>query len=130
MKQKRGSAHPGEPFHPADLRRLHSAGQTAVKGVAVRPAGQPTELPEILAAIRRHEALRSRAADPDSGRRRAAAEVGACLGTHATATIFQSVSADCRNLLSEVQPVLSLFLGRRAAGRLATRIVEAAVVRF
>lgn len=124
MKQKRGSAHPDQPDLIAD-----DCLQPASPGVpaAARPAH---ELPEILAAIRRHELLRSRAMDPDSSKRRAAEEVGACLGPKAAATLFQSISADCRNLLSEVQPVLNLFLGRRAASRLASRIIESSVVRF
>jgi len=88
------------------------------------------QLPEILAVIRCHEVRRSATDDPERFKRRAAAEMVTYLGPKATARILQRVSADGRNLLTEIQPVLGLFLGRRAAGRLASRIVEASVVRI
>ena len=60
---------------------------------------------------------------------RASKEIEPYLGVNATDSILANVSSDGRNFLAEVQPVLSLFLGRRAGGRLATRIIEASAVR-
>ncbi len=94
---------------------------------APSPAPDDRELPEILAAIRRHEARRSNTSD--AAWRVPEAEVGAFLGPRAAARLLAGVLPDGRNLLAEVQPVLSLFLGRRAAGRLATRLVESSFVR-
>lgn len=79
----------------------------------------------VLDGIRRHQAKRAGHADPAFARQRAAAEIDACLGPLASAKILAGVSTDCRNLLAELQPVLSLFIGRQAAERLASRVVEA-----
>jgi len=88
------------------------------------------ELPEIMAAIRRHEAQRSSLEDPAAAKRRAASEMVSYLGSEAVDKVFQNVAPDCGNLLTQLHPILSLFLGRRAAGRLASRVVDAAVVRI
>ena len=89
----------------------------------------PNELPEILAAIRNRAALRDGASQRLVFKNRAAQEIAACLGPRAAACVLQGVTADCRNLLTEVQPVLCLFLGKRAAGRLTTRVIDGSIVR-
>jgi len=94
------------------------------------PSGRPpNEWPQILAEIRR-QAQSAGILDPEAAKRRAAAEIVAYLGPQASAKILAGVSSDCRNLLAELQPVLSLFLGRQAAGRLASRVVEVSIVRL
>lgn len=95
-----------------------------------RPAPAAPELPEILAAIRAHEVRRSSLNDPDAPKRRAAAEIVGYLGSEATTKVFETVSPDCGNLLTQLHPLLSLFLGRRAAGRLESHVIDAAVVRI
>jgi len=66
----------------------------------------------------------------EASKRRAASEMVAYLGPEAVEKVFQNVLPDCGNLLTQLHPILSLFLGRRAAGRLESRIVDAAVVRI
>lgn len=95
-----------------------------------RPAPAAPELPEILAVIRRHEVRRSSLKDPDAPKRRAAAAIVDYLGSEATNKVFETVSPDCKNVITELHPLLSLFLGRRAAGRLESHVIDVALVRI
>ena len=122
MKQKHTSPHLGKP-----VRRAHLLCDQDLDQPAKADAG---DLPEILAAIRLHEVRTAALETQERAKSRAASEIGTYLGTEATAKILQRVSLDCRNLLSELQPTLSLFLGRRAAGRLTSRVAEELIVRF
>lgn len=133
-----------QPFNPhLDERELiayvraklpHGRRREVHAHLGIRDAASPNqltnELPEILAAIRCQEARRSGTGALQASKGRAAKQISPYLGPKATAGVLQGVSADCRNLLSELQPILSLFLGRRAAGRLSTRAVEASIMRF
>ena len=91
------------------------------------PPETPPPLPEISAAMRRREAERLQSVKPSLGLDRAAREIGKCLGAQAAATLMAGVSCE-GDRLARVQPVLALFLGRRAAGRLSSRIAETAPV--
>lgn len=51
------------------------------------------------------------------------------LGGQATQSVLQPVTDGGENLLSSVEPVLALFLGRRAAARLVSSVVDQALVR-
>jgi hypothetical protein len=51
------------------------------------------------------------------------------LGARATETIVSGAAPDGHDLLSSVEPVLAIFLGRRAAGRLVTRVFDRVLVR-
>ena len=62
--------------------------------------------------------------------RRVAGAIEPYLGKGAAATLLAPVRADGRNLLSDVAPLLTMFLGRRAAGPLVSHIVETAIVRL
>jgi hypothetical protein len=130
MKQPVVSSHPGQAVQASRRRR---GLQLSASSQASRASGQSAaaaELPEILAAIRRHEVLRSSLKDSGATRRWAAAEMAAFLGSDAVDTVFQNVSPDCGNLLPQLHPVLSLFLGRRAAGLLESRLVASVLVRI
>ncbi|MFN7998261.1 MAG: hypothetical protein U0Q18_31865 [Bryobacteraceae bacterium] len=103
--------------------------QLTAPAVEAQPLASTNLLPEIMAAIRRHETLQTDASSRRVSRRRAEELVSPYLGPNATSMVFEAVAPDCQNLLSETEPVLELFLGRRAASRVASRIVEASTVR-
>jgi hypothetical protein len=52
------------------------------------------------------------------------------LGDRATDRLVSGAAPDGHDLLSSVEPVLAIFLGRRAAGRLVTRVFNRALVRL
>jgi anti-sigma factor RsiW len=62
-------------------------------------------------------------------RLRAAKELGVYLGGSAAQHVLQPVSDDAGNLIPSIQPLLGLFLGRKAAAHLSSHIVDLAVVR-
>lgn len=63
-------------------------------------------------------------------KRRVAGSIEPYLGKAAAAALLQPVREDGRNLLSNVAPVLTTFLGRRAAGPLVSCVVDTAIMRF
>jgi hypothetical protein len=63
-------------------------------------------------------------------KRRVAGAIEPYLGKRAADTLLHSVREDGRDLLSNVAPILTMFLGRRAAGHLVSHVVEAAIVRL
>ena len=67
---------------------------------------------------------------PEALKRRVAGSIEPYLGKAAANAMLQSVRADGRNLLSNVAPILTMFLGRRAAGNLVSYVVDTAIVRF
>jgi hypothetical protein len=57
-------------------------------------------------------------------------KVDSCrLGKRAADTLLQPVREEGRDLLSNVAPLLIMFLGRRAAGNLVSYVEETAIVR-
>jgi hypothetical protein len=63
-------------------------------------------------------------------KRRVAGAIGPYVGKAAVDALLQPVREDGRNLLSNVAPLLTVFLGRRAAGPLVSYVVDTAIVRF
>jgi hypothetical protein len=63
-------------------------------------------------------------------KRRVAGSIEPYLGKAAADALLQPVREDGRDLLSNVAPVLAVFLGRRAAGNLVSCVVDTAIVRF
>jgi len=51
------------------------------------------------------------------------------LGARATEGLVAAAAPDGHDLLSSVEPVLAIFLGKRAAGRLVTRVFDRTLVR-
>lgn len=86
------------------------------------------DLSNLLAAIQGWAAATDRRADEDV-KQRVAGKVEKYLGDRATRKILLTVSRDGGNLLSNIEPVLALFLGRRAASRLVSHVVDTAIVR-
>jgi hypothetical protein len=73
-----------------------------------------------LPPAKRHEELKHRVAGA----------IEPYLGKGATHALLAPVTADGRDLLSQVAPLLTMFLGRRAAGPLVSHVVETAIVRL
>ena len=101
---------------------------------AIEPAksdeADPSMLEGVLAGMRQVE---TRAAQDEEARAslrlRVAAKIEPYLGPKATSDLLQAVSPDGQNLLSNLEPVLALFLGRRAANQLVNQIIDEAIVR-
>ena len=62
-------------------------------------------------------------------RRRVSAAIEPYLGKRAASALLRPVREDGRDLLSDVAPLLTAFLGRRAAGHLVSHVVETTIVR-
>ncbi len=60
---------------------------------------------------------------------RVAAELGPFLGGKATARMLEPISDAGENLLCDIEPVLALFLGCRAAGCLVDHVVDSSLIR-
>jgi hypothetical protein len=69
--------------------------------------------------------------DPDASvvKGRVAAEIEGYIGPYATGRILATVK-DRSKLFPTLEPVLSIFLGCKAAGRLIERVIDAAIVRI
>jgi hypothetical protein len=87
-------------------------------------------LEATLAGIRRWTERRQQD-DPDARvvKGRIAAEIAGYLGPDATGQILQPVTESAR-LFPAIEPVLSIFLGCRAAKRLIQRVIDTAIVRI
>ena len=108
-----------------EVRRLSAALDTDTPPI---PAG---DMGELLSSLRKWESGASRPERNSAAlKRRVAGAVEPYLGKAAAHALLQSVHEDGRNLLSNVAPVLTMFLGRRAAGNLVSCVVDAAIVRF
>lgn len=83
----------------------------------------------ILQGIRAWEATLSDARYHQMVKQRATREIGQYLGEQAAQRLVQPVAQDGKNLLSTIEPVLAEFLGSRAAFRLVSHVVDAAIVR-
>ena len=95
-------------------------------------AGTPaaSDLQDLLTRVRAWESGAVRAERTgDALKQRVAGEIAPYLGKHATHSILQPVVEDGRNLLSSLSPLLTMFLGRRAAEHLVSHVVEHAIVR-
>jgi hypothetical protein len=87
-------------------------------------------LDATLAGIRRWTERRQQE-DPDARivKGRVAEEISGYLGTGATGRILEPVTESTK-LFPAVEPVLAIFLGCRAAGRLIQRVIDTAIVRI
>jgi hypothetical protein len=82
-----------------------------------------------LAGIRKWDAAASQSSGRGGVRTRVARELEAYLGPAATRKILSKVSDDGNNLLSTIEPVLALFMGRQAASVFVSHVVDATLVR-
>jgi hypothetical protein len=113
--------------------RLTGAFTSTLDGAAQATAidEHPARLAGLLALIQGWEAAADRDGRTGEGvKRRVAGQVGKYLGTPATSKILLPVSDDGGNLLSTIEPVLALYLGRKAASRLVGYLVDTATVRI
>ncbi len=90
----------------------------------------PGMLDRMRAAIHRWEqstAEAERTAEAVKGRVRA--EIAPFLGDPAATAVLKPVAPGADNLLNTIEPVLALFLGGKAAGRLVSHVVDSALLR-
>jgi hypothetical protein len=88
------------------------------------------ELDSLLVRLRGWQSAESRLASTGEAlRQRVVGALEPYLGKGATHTLLAPVRDDGRDLFSNVAPLLTMFLGRRAAGPLVTYVVENAIVR-
>jgi|KBSMisStaDraftv2_1062788.scaffolds.fasta_scaffold589350_2 hypothetical protein len=90
----------------------------------------PVSVEATLVRIRRWHKRRAQE-DPDATvvKGRVAQKIEAYLGPAATDRILQPVNEHAK-LVPAVEPVLTIFLGCRAAGRLIDHIIDSAIVRI
>jgi hypothetical protein len=107
-----------------DLQRLSAADDETV------PAATPDDVNSLMVKLRGWECGESRPARTGEAlKQRVAGAIEPYLGKRAVDTLLQPVREDGRDLLSNVAPLLTMFLGRRAAGNLVSYVVETAIVR-
>jgi hypothetical protein len=107
-----------------EFQRLSAAADLAASAVA-------DELNDLLVRLRGWESGESRLVrSGEALKRRVAGAIEPYLGKGAADKLLASVRDDGRDLLSSVAPLLTMFLGRRAAGPLVSHIVETAIVRL
>jgi hypothetical protein len=91
---------------------------------------QQTPAPDdLLAGVLARARSWESAEQPDVTTGRIADCVRPYLGLRATDKLVSAASPDGSDLLSGIEPVLEVFLGRRAAGRLVTSVMDRAFVR-
>jgi len=95
--------------------------------------GEGTDQPSLeatLVGIRRWHERRDQE-DPDARmvKSRVASEIADYVGPAAADRILEPVTERAK-LFPAVEPVLAIFLGCRAAGRLIQRVIESAIVRI
>ncbi len=93
-------------------------------------ADHPVELPpveELLARLAEKQMAWTGASGP-ALKRKVASELAPYVGPEAAERILQLVADNGENLLSTVDSALRLFLGKAAASRLTSRIVDRAIL--
>jgi len=92
------------------------------------PAVPPVE--DLLTGMRQWRDRQTRDPFANSRRKqRVAREIAPFLGSAGAEEILSRVRPEGDNLIPTVEPVLTSFLGRRAAERLVNHVVDAAIVR-
>jgi hypothetical protein len=107
------------------FQRLSAAEDTPVSAV---PAEEMNDLLITLRSWERGESGPARLGEVL--KQRVAYALEPYLGKRAADTLLRPVREDGRDLLSNVAPLLTMFLGRRAARPLVSYLVEAAIVRI
>jgi hypothetical protein len=106
-----------------EFERLGAADDPAVPAVA-------DELDSLMVRLRGWQSAGSRfGSSGEKLKQQVAGSIAPYLGKGATHTLLAPVRDDGRDLFSKVGPLLTMFLGRRAAGPLVTYVVESTIVR-
>jgi hypothetical protein len=108
-----------------NFERLSAADDAAL---AAPPVDEVNSLLVRLRGWERGESCTARNAE--ALKRRVADAIEPYLGKRAADTLLEPVREDGRDLLSNVAPLLTMFLGRRAAGNLVSYVVETSIVRI
>jgi hypothetical protein len=91
-------------------------------------ADAPFETARLLAKIRHWDNSRHAGQHGEALKQWIARELALYVGEEGANRLLRPVQEDGRDLLAEVAPLLSMFLGRRAAGILVSRMVEKTIV--
>ena len=93
-------------------------------------APEPPPVSELLARVSEHQAaLAEEGGGPAGLKRRVVSELSPYVGPTAAKQILQTVPETGENLLPTLDSTLRLFLGKQAASRLVSRIVDRAIMR-
>ena len=100
----------------------------AARALPAASPGTPDILNAVLERINEWDKNSARSGEASSAVKQTfAAELERYLGARAAGRILRSVSDDGDNLLSTVEPLLALFLGREAASQFVTRVLDTAL---
>jgi len=119
--------------------KQHLAGCSACRPVFERLQGsmedgeplptKPVDSSRLLTRIRAWDTNGDRSGHHGAALKgRIAVELAPYVGRAGADTLLRPVQDDGRDLLSTVAPFLAMFLGRRAAGIIITRVVEKTIV--
>lgn len=103
----------------------------ACRAIAQRVTGpEPPPVSELLTRISQHQfQLAHEGGGPSGLKRRVASELTPYVGPAIATQMLQAVPDTGENLLPSLYSVLRLFVGKQAASRLVSRIVERAIMR-
>lgn len=108
-----------------EFQRLSAAQDTTA------PVVPADDVDRLLGRLRRWEIGASQPErNSQAMKRRVAGAIEPYLGKRAADTLLHPVREDGRNLLSNLAPLLTMFLGRRAAGNLVSYVVDITIVRI
>src|SRR5690242_9751145 len=106
-----------------EFERLDAADTTAAPAL-------PKEVDSLMVKLRNWQSAESRLGrSGEKLKQQVAGSIAPYLGKGATHTLLAPVRDDGQDLFSNVAPLLTIFLGRRAAGPLVTSVVERTIVR-
>jgi hypothetical protein len=101
--------------------------QIAGSGTSPMPTAHISDLLSNLAQVQ--DRLTREGVSGESLKRRVLSELIPYVGTAPAERILEPVTPGGENLLSTIEPMLRLFLGRTASARLVDRIVDRAIMR-
>ena len=120
----------GVRLHLADCQECRLEAAHLLRAARSSRPGAPRTA-ETLARIRRWEAERSQEVRGGQAvKSRVASEISPFLGPDASGRILMRVSDQCEDLLCTIESVLTAFLGRAAAPRLVSHVVDRAIMRI
>ena len=90
---------------------------------------EPPPVSELLARISKHQNILAQEGGPSGLKRRVVSELTPYVGPAAATQMLRAVPDTGENLLPSLYAVLRLFIGKPAASRLVSRIVEHAIMR-
>lgn len=103
-------------------------GRLGAAGDQTPPAEPPKGADALLTKLRYWESESTETHSLGELKLRVESTLAPYLGKSAAKSLLQTVRHDGRDVLTQVAPLLTIFLGRRAAGNLVSHVVENAIV--